>query len=158
MCKFYKLLYWLIPLKNFHSFLINKHFSGCGRCLKETEMDNRLKEVVIPDWIKTEESLWPKIKPGLSIPEEKEPVKQKNFDLPSFKKWHWALAGLALVCVVGLCVLIHRNFLKNPPAEEASVKEMSRIKITYAEIKGKKARPYIYQTPTGSFIWFAEIK
>ncbi len=159
MCKFYKFLYWLIPVKRFQSFLIRKHFSGCDRCQREIEMDNRLKEMVIPDWIRAEESLWPQIKPRLSIPEEKTFIKEKKDGSFSFKKWHWAMAGLALVCVMGLSFLIYQNFLKKPPAEEAAlVNEMSRVKITYAEIKGKKAMPYIYQTPTVSFIWFAETK
>lgn len=159
MCKFYKFLYWLIPVKSFQSFLIRKHFSGCDRCQREIEMDNRLKEMVIPDWIRAEKSLWPQIKSRLSIPEEKTHVKEKKDGFFSYKKWPWAMAGLALVCVMGSSVLIYRNFQKKLSVEKAAlVNEMSRVKINYAEIKGKKAIPYIYQTPTVSFIWFAETK
>jgi hypothetical protein len=159
MCKFYKLLYWLIPVKSFQSFLIRKHFSGCDRCQREIEIDNRLKEMVIPDWIRAEKSFWPQIKPRLSIPEEKTHVKENKDGFFSFKKWHWAMAGLALVCVMGSSVLIYRNFQKKLSVEKAAlINEMSRVKINYAEIKGKKAIPYIYQTPTVSFIWFAETK
>jgi hypothetical protein len=60
---------------------------------------------------------------------------------------------------MGLSFLIYQNFLKKPPVEKAAlVNEMSRVKITFAEIKGKKAIPYVYQTPTVSFIWFEETK
>lgn len=154
MCNFFKFLYQLIPVKNFRSFLIKKHFSSCYRCQKEIEINNQLKEIiVIPEWIKEEKSLWPQIKPRLYTPEEKVLKIKKKYEFSFFKRWRWAMAGLALIIVMGLSLLIHQNFFKI-----TSSKEKSGIEITYAEIKGKKAKPYIYQTPTMSYIWFAEAK
>lgn len=154
MCKFFKFLYRLIPGRNFQFFLIKKHFSGCYRCQKEIEINDLLKEIiVIPEWIKAEKSLWPQIKPVLYTPEEKVLKIKRKYEVSFFKKWRWAIAGLALVIVMGLSLMVHQNFLK-----ESLSKEKPRIEITYAEIKGKKAKPYIYQTPNMSFIWFAKTK
>jgi len=154
MCKFFKFLYRLIPVRNFQSFLIKKHFSGCYCCQKEMEINDLLKEIiVIPDWIKAEKSIWPQIKPVLHTPEEKALKIKRKYEVSFFKKWRWAIAGLALVIVMGLSLMVHQNFIK-----ESFSKEKPRIEITYAEIKGKKAKPFIYQTPNMSFIWFAKAK
>ena len=68
------------------------------------------------------------------------------------------MAGFVFAAVIGLGLLIHQNFLKRTPEESAVEIDTPRIIIKHAEIKGKKAKPYIYQTPYVSFIWFAETK
>lgn len=159
MCKLGKFLYWLTPAKNFQAYLIKKHISRCLECQKEIEeADNRIKEIsIIPNWAKAEKNLWPQIKQTILSQEETALRTKRKHGFSLIRKWHWAVACLLLVAVIGLSLLIHQNFLRKTSLEEMYfTKENPRVKIKYAEIKGKAARPYIYQTPTTCFVWFGE--
>jgi len=157
MCQLFKFLYGLIPIRKFQSYLIKKHFSSCSFCKREIEVDASLKEIfAIPDWVKGE-NLWPQIRPKLYSPEEKVVETKGKFASISHKRWQWAVAGLALAAAIGINLLIQQSIKKGSYAEDASLSgEKARIVITRAEINGKEARPYIYQTPTASFVWFAK--
>lgn len=159
MCKFCKLLCRLIPWRSFQAFLIKKHVSGCHQCQRDIEEAKSLIEEmwIAPVWVEEEENLWPQIKHKFSPQEEKTLKTKRKYGFFLLKRWQWALACLLLVVAIGLSVLVPLNFLRRTSVEEASsFKDNPRVKIKYAEIYGKKAMPYIYQTPTISFIWFAE--
>ena len=159
MCRLYKLLYKLFPVKSFQSFLIKKHFSICSSCQKETEIESQLKNVLAaPSWIAKEESIWPQIREKLYSQRKKTLKAERTFQPFFLKKWKWAAVGLVLVVAVGVVLLVQINYQKKSAEEEALVRETPRVVIEHAEINGKKARPYIYQTPEISFIWFSEIK
>jgi len=157
MCKFCKLLYRLIPWKRFQSILIKKHIANCSQCQKEIEEASGLIKgtSILPNWIEATENLWPQIKQKIYAQEEKAEKHRRKYGISMHGKWRWAMAFVFLAFVIGLAVLIHRNFFTRTSAEETYLtKEMPRITIKYAEIKGKKAKPCIYQTPNASFIWF----
>lgn len=61
MCRFYKALYSLIPLKRIRYYLIKKHFFACSCCQEDwEEVEDRLKDMwSLQDWIKSEGNLWP---------------------------------------------------------------------------------------------------
>lgn len=160
MCKLYKFLYRLVPSKRFQSFLIKKHFSVCSLCQQEFETDEKLKEIFAHTaWTKDEKSLWPEIKPKLHTPEKITLEEKRKYGFSFIRKWHWAMAGLALAIMVGLNLLIQQGFQEKAPVKGASLeKERARVIIKHAEIRGKKAKPYVYQTPDVSFIWFTETK
>jgi hypothetical protein len=159
MCKFYKFLYWMIPVKSFRSYLIKKHFAACSRCQREVEKESHLKELLaVPNWIETEKSLWPQIKQKILVPEEKVIRIESKHESFFRRKWSWAMVGFVFAGVVGLGLLVRQSYLKRTPEERILEIDKPRITIKHAEIKGKKAKPYIYQTPYVSFIWFAEIK
>lgn len=149
----------MIPAKNFKSYLIKKHFATCARCQKENEIESKLKKMfVTPNWIKTEKSLWPQIKQKISVPEGKAIRIERKHEPIFRRKWSWAMAGFIFAAIIGLGLLIHQNYFKRTPEESVIEIDKPRIIIKHAEIKGKKAKPYIYQTPYVSFIWFAETK
>lgn len=160
MCRLYKFLYEFFPFKRIQSFLIKKHFSVCSHCQQELETDKKFKEIFDDTVrVKEENSLWPEIKPKLYAPEKRILEEKRKYGFSLIRKWVWAMAGLALAIMVGLNFLIQQNFQERASAIGASLgKEKARIIIKYAEIRGKKAKPYIYQTPSVSFIWFAETK
>jgi len=159
MCRLYKLLYKFIPIKSFQAFLIKKHFSVCSSCQKETEIESQLKNVLaFPSWIAKEESIWPQIREKL-YSQRKKTLKAEKTLAPFFiQKWKWAAASLVLVIAAGVVLLVHINFQKKSAEEEALVKDTPRVVIKNAEINGKKAIAYLYQTPEISFIWFSEAK
>jgi len=157
MCKFCKLLYRLIPGKRIQSILIKKHIANCSQCQKEIEEASSLiKETsIVPNWIEATENLWPQIKQKIYAREEKAEKHRRKYGISLHGKWRWAMAFVFLALVIGLVVLIHKNFFTRTSIEETYLtKEKPRITIKYAEIKGKKAKPCIYQTPNASFIWF----
>ena len=159
MCKICKLLYRLLPGRSFQAFLIKKHITNCSQCQKEIEeANNRIKETsIFPNWVKAEGSLWPQIRQKLHDQEEKAQKIKRKYSFSLAKKRSWAMACLFLAILIGGGVLIHKNFLTRASIEEINLtKENPRIRIKYAEIKGKKAKPYIYQTPKASFIWLGE--
>lgn len=159
MCRLYKLLYTLFPLKRFRSILIERHFSVCPSCQKETELESYLKDMLVgPDWIGKEENLWPQIKEKIYSQRKKSFKSEKTLEPFFFKKWKWAAVGLALIVAVGAVLIVQTNFQRKSRETEALVKETPRVVIEHAEIEGKKARAYIYQTPEISFIWFSEGK
>jgi hypothetical protein len=41
---------------------------------------------------------------------------------------------------------------------ETRVDSAPRVQVISVELKGKPAKPYIYQTPKASFIWIAPFK
>lgn len=159
MCRLYKLLYKLFPVKSFQSFLIEKHFSVCSSCQKETEIENQLNKVLAaPSWIAKEESIWPQIREKLYSQRKKTLKADRTFQPFFFTKWKWAAVILVLVVAVGLVLLVQTNFERKSSEAEALLEDTPRVVIKHAEIEGKKARVYIYQSPEISFIWFSEIK
>jgi len=159
MCRFCRLLYRLIPGKRFQSILIKKHIAHCSQCQQEIEEAGSLikKTSIVPNWIEATENLWPQIRQKIYAREEKALKLKRASGISLPGKWRWAIACVFLALVTGLAVLIHKNFLTRTPIEKTySTKERPRITIKYAEIKGKKAKPCIYQTPTASFIWFGD--
>jgi hypothetical protein len=159
MCRLYKLLYKLFPIKSIQSFLIEKHFSVCSSCQKETEVESQIKNVLAaPSWIEKEENIWPQIREKL-YSQRKKQIKAETALKPFFiQKWKWAAISLVLVIAIGLILLVQINYQRKSAEEEALLEDTPRVVIKHAEIEGKKARAYIYQTPEISFIWFSKIK
>jgi len=159
MCRLYKLLYKLFPVKSFQSFLIEKHFSICSSCQKETEIESNLKDMLaVPSWIAEDESIWPQIREKLYSQRKKSIKAEKTLKPFFFTRWKWVAVGLVLVVAVGVVLMVHTNIQRKSAEVEALMRETPRVLIKHAEIEGKKARAYIYQTPEISFIWFTEAK
>ncbi len=160
MCKLIAFLYGSIPIQGFRTFLIKKHFSKCPVCQSELDIEALFTEKFqIPEWIESEQSLWPQIREKiltLEIPSSPSRQKDRRFLIP---RWQWALAGLALLLVVGISLLIERDFRQNAyQGEFIATSSTPRIIIMHVEIKGKKAKPFVYQTQDKFFIWFEESK
>lgn len=114
--------------------------------------------LAVPNWIMQEETIWPQIREKLNSQRKKSFKAEKTFETFFFKKWKWAAVGLVLVVATGLILMVQINYQRKSPEAEVFVKETPRVVIEHAEINGKKARAYIYQTPEISFIWFSEAK
>jgi hypothetical protein len=157
MCKLCKLLYRLIPGKQFQYILIKKHIANCTQCQKEIEEASSLirESSIPPNWIEATEDLWPQIRQVICSREKMAEEHKRKFGISLQGRWRWSMAFVFLALMIGLAVLMHKNFLTRTSIEEKYItKNKPRITIKYAEIKGKKAKPSIYQTPNASFIWF----
>jgi hypothetical protein len=159
MCKLIRFLYLTIPLHGFRDFLIQKHLADCPRCQKDwTFAPDLEKSFAMPVWINKESSLWPHIKQKLQRMEQAPKASRKH--RPSFllHRWQWATTGLALIMLVGVILVVERTKIQSPAGVETTLTlKNPQIKIIHAEIQGKKAKTFIFQTTENLFIWFDEI-
>lgn len=156
MCNLFNFLHRLIPSKRVQSWLVRLHFSSCPRCQGDEEADAVLEKVAAaPPWIAEQESLWPHIRAQIREREERADKAPGKPGFPLRVKWQWAAAIFVLALAIGLSTIIwHPLIRKSPEVSMVEAREIPRLQIKYAEVKGEKATPYIYQTPRGSFIWF----
>ncbi len=158
MCKFYKFLYWLIPIKRFKSVLIRKHFANCSKCQREIEIEDRLKKILItPDKVREEGSLWPKIKLKLYTPEKVESKQGVKLSFLTIKKWQWVLA-VFLVLIVTVISITYKNlpiFQKSVEIKKDISPLETRVIVEFAKVKNKPAKVYIFQSKNRkmSIIW-----
>ena len=166
MCKIYKFLYAAIPIRKWKSALIRRHFERCPYCAEEIIIkDHVVRAFFKPDWIRETPNLWPQIRPKI-ISRENRP---KTFR-PGISPWQllarrWSLAAAAAAFLflgaIGFFIL-RRNDHKISGPESSLPKDLiaavSRVQVISAELRGMRAKAYIYQTRTASFIWIAPSK
>lgn len=160
MCKLIRFLYITIPFHGFRDYLIQKHLADCPQCQMEWVIDRDTEEsLAMPEWIKKESSLWPRIQEEIKrkhVKQEQAPSGKRKTTF--FPRWQWALASLALFILVGMILVVDKAMIQPPPETEISLAlKNPQVKIIRAEISGKKAKPFIYQTQENLFIWFDEI-
>ncbi len=156
MCLIFKFLFWLFPFRGFRALVLRIHIDHCSRCQEEYEIENLTKDILdVPDWIKAEPSLWPQVKRKMVHPGDEKTKKRKK---PYFRtKWYWAGATLFIAAAVVLIVWNQKSSIKRFSFEEAvTSQEIPQVTIKHAELNGKKATSYVYQTQKISFIWFSE--
>jgi hypothetical protein len=159
MCKLMRLLFIAIPFHSFRDFLIGNHLSNCPRCQKEWELDQEtVKSFAMPDWIKKESSLWPRIQAKIKRSGQEKILSRKGKATSRFLRWQWAVTSLALFIFVGLILVINKVGLRPRSITEISLASKNpQVNIIRAEIQGKKAKTFIYQTKENLFIWFDEL-
>ena len=160
MCKLYRFLYFILPFKIIRSALIKKHFGVCKDCRKNIQIKEPLKEVeTIKTWAHKEASLWPEIVSSLQNLKQAKGVPKKNMIFHPFRIWRWAAGFITLTVLIAIGFLIQRGAKKEIPSEKVLLaKSPPKVIVKRAELKGVKARPIIYQTPTVSIILFVEDK
>lgn len=161
MCKIYEFLFWIFPLRKWQAFLIEKHFARCPKCAREIRVERWIRsQYERQDWIDEEASLWPSIRQRLESREDRPPLirPRRPKTIVFHKKRAWVAATAALLIIgFGLLVWIgHRE--KSVLAAGSRSEESHRIKVVSALFKGRKAKTFIYQTPSASFIWIAPAK
>lgn len=160
MCKLIRFLYTTIPFHGFRDYLIQNHLEDCPQCQRKWAIARDIEDFfAMPEWIKKESSLWPRIQEKIKrkrVEQEQAPSGKKEIFF--FPRWRWALAGLALFILVGMIFLIDKTMIQPPIETRISFAlKNPQIKIIHAEIQGKKAKPFIYQTTDKLYIWFDEI-
>jgi predicted anti-sigma-YlaC factor YlaD len=150
----------MIPIHDFRAYLIQKHLAVCSQCQREWAIDKSTEESFTkPEWVINEHSLWPQIRQKINAAEPEEaPFRRRKtaFHLP---RWQWALAGLALLIFIVFNLMLDKGLVHSLSKKEVSLAiKIPQVRIIHAELRGKKARPFIYQTPENLFIWFDKIK
>jgi hypothetical protein len=166
MCKIYKFLYAAIPIRKWKSALIRRHFERCPRCAEEIIFkDHAVRVFFKPDWIRETPNLWPQIRLRIISREDQPQSFLPRISSSHFRArgWRWAATAAAFLVVgtIGFFFLRQNDDTlpgsESPlPIEPAAV--VSRVQLISAELGGMRAKAYIYQTPTASFIWIAPSK
>lgn len=160
MCKFYKFLYSVLPLKTIRAALLKRHFGVCEDCRENLQLKAPLNEVeAIKAWAQEQASLWPEIVSGLQDLEQAKGVPKNTMIFHPSRIWRWAAGFVALIVLAAIGFLIQRGAKKEGPSEKVLLaKSPPKVIIKRAELKGIKAKPIIYQTPTVSIILLVEDK
>jgi hypothetical protein len=113
---------------------------------------------MMPDWIKQEASFWPRVEAKLRGTEQSDASPEMGRSIRPPFRWQWAWAGLFIVLLAGTILVFHERNIPSPVESDlASALHHPRIKITRAEILGKRAKSFVYQTEENIFIWFDEL-
>lgn len=160
MCKFYRFMYFILPFKTIRSFLIKRHLGVCRDCRKTIQLDTPLPEVKwIKAWAQKEQSLWPEVVSGIKSLEQAKAAPKKTSTFYPLRMWRWATAFVVLTFLVIVTLVIHRGGERKASSRDVpGVQSPSKVIVKRAELKGKNARPIIFQTPTVSIIFLMEDK
>lgn len=166
MCKIYKILYAVLPIKKWKDALIRRHFERCPSCAEEVERISKAAEAFFrPDWIQDTTNLWPQIRDKITSSEKRAERVPPEIGRGRFwlGKWGWAGASAAFLILGAIGFFILRHHDRSIPAPElaplqAPAALIPRVQVISAEIGGKRAKAYVYQTPAASFIWLVPSK
>jgi hypothetical protein len=166
MCKIYKILYAVLPIKKWKDALIRRHFERCSSCVEEVERISKAAGALFrPDWIQDTANLWPQIRHKIAFSEKRTERVLPEIGRGRFRlrKWGWAGASAAFLILGAIGFFILRHHDRSIPAPGLAPAQVPaalipRVQVISAEIGGKPAKPYIYQTPAASFIWLAPSK
>ena len=159
MCKIIRFMYMTIPFHGFRYFLIQKHLAVCPRCQKDWGfIPDVEKSFAMPVWIEKESSLWPQIREKIERKEQEPKSSDTGRSTSRLHRWQWATVGLSLIILVGVILVVKRTKIQSPSGVETILARSNpQVKIIHAEIQGKKAKTFVYQTSENLFIWFDEI-
>ena len=161
MCRVYRMLLKIAPLRRWRGALLRVHVERCPRCAARFDAGTgRLASFLNPEWIGRTPALWPRIKTGL---ESRDAASSEVRIGPACRRpiprgWPMTAAVTAGLAMAAALVLFLRDFRRPgagpaaaPPAEGVSL--ASRVQVLSSSIKGRPAKSFIYQTPSISFIW-----
>jgi len=152
MCSLIRLLYRLIPWRPFRDLLIRRHYSGCPKCGPAPAAPEPWEEAIRPpDWILRSGSLWPEIRKGLeergrTVPAPRTSGRRRRPGL----NWAVAAAGTMGCLLLVLLIRENRRIARLPGGPDGA-----RVVVISAEVQGRNADSFLFQTKTASFIWFA---
>lgn len=154
LCRFYRLIFAVIPFYFFKDWLLRHHLEICPFCQQETASDEEINQLFKQELAQMDLiiSFWPKIKLYLPQLEPKERVKI-SFKKPRLKT-RWALiTALSSLLVLLASFLIFQSLKEKPSTAKTFLPES--FQILRFEIQAQPSAPIIYK-PYGSnliFIW-----
>jgi hypothetical protein len=166
MCKIYKILYAAIPVRKWKSALIRRHFERCPRCAEEIDIkEHPVHAIFKPGWIQEASSVWPRVRGQINLRENEPETLRPAISPPRHRLPIRALAAAIsaffILGTIGFFLLRpHGRKLSGPESSlpETPAADIPRVQVISVELGGKRAKAYVYQTPTATFIWIAPSK
>jgi len=146
MCRPFKRLYALIPLRRVRARLLSTHIETCARCREYLETTAGLEaSAAPPDWIAVEKSVWPAVRERIQTSSPGK-ARRSAASFRSGRRRTCALAATlagALIFAVGIFVMRSARDARGFP----------RVSVVRAEANGEKAEKFFYQTREASYVW-----
>jgi hypothetical protein len=117
-----------------------------------------------PDWVNKETSLWQQVNEKIASQETQKPqfkLKESRTTM-TLRRWSWA-AGAVVLIIIGISILSHKHSQRNVAWKAEALSHVQKSEnqkagIVVAEVGGRTATAYIYQTRIATYIWFAPAK
>jgi hypothetical protein len=144
-CKLVNILFWLLPINQIRSYLIQKHILQCPHCLEKLASASEVRSLLATENSpETKVDLWPFLKQKLNTPQEK----RKSAPFLQ-KRWAYAAAGILIAFASGF--FIFYSLLDHQPKEYLS--SSSDIQIQYINVQSQPANTYYYHSPDSDFVF-----
>lgn len=144
-CKFIVFLFWILPINQIRSYLIQKHILQCPLCLEKLASASEVRSLLTTEnSSETKVDLWPFLEQKLNTPQE------KRKSAPFLQK-RWAYAAAGILAVIASGIFIFYSWLDHQPKEYLS--SPSDFQIQYINVQNKPANTYYYHSPDSDFIF-----
>ena len=149
----------------FYRRLPKRNPDGEGK--KEAEK-KLLQSWCAPEWTRTTSDYWPSIRQTIETSDSAEDSARKlkttvPVMFPRPRRWALAAAGAVLLAsiVIGVFYWKYGERRQDQRAGKGpliDVESAARVQVISVEFEGRKAKPYLFQTPRTTFIWISPTK
>jgi len=144
-CKIINFLFWILPINQIRSCLIQKHINKCPYCLKKLASASEVRSLLTTEnSSETKVDLWPFLKQKLDKP-------QKKRKSAPFLQKRWAYVAAVILAVTASGILIFYSWFDHQPKEYLS--SPSDFQIQYINVQNQPANTFYYQSPDSDFIF-----
>lgn len=146
-CRFYHILYRLLPFNVIRSLLISKHLSTCPACSTDWADVSELKPLLVaPEDIEPDPDLWPRLRHDIRSPQAKMPESPIS-PFPWAATLRWGLAGAIVLLLVGIpgYLYFHQPEIQSGIVSVGEPGE-NKIVVKFLEIEGRPADCYYFQS------------
>jgi len=160
MCRIIEMMILVLPLSRWKEGVRRRHLARCSRCaVEEAAREKAIRTFLTPPWIRENPGMDPKIWTRA----ERTAAADRHVARVRWRLRIPVAAGTAILAMSALGLLFFWNRDRGtPPTEPTAALETAvpgpRVQVFSAELRGKPAKAYIYQTPRISFVWISPAK
>lgn len=165
MCRIYKLLFRLVPVKGVQARIIRNHFQVCPSCTKEMETveyvndETAIKEVIFsPAQFENLDSMVPGVEEKIRQMRKAGAKTLKQPVLFPVLRWAMAGAAAAVIIILGLTFFPGSD---SGPVTDTQMKPIEQdVFVHYIKTRNNYARTFIVKEKKAkrTFIWFEKHK
>jgi hypothetical protein len=143
ICKLYRLLFWMIPVKKWQSYIIESHFNTCEQCGEMAAGDESIRPLVVsPHRAEKSGSLWQGVRRGI-LSRQRDNVRLTK-RLP---RWQLAAAAVLTVAVLMIPLKIRNGTGGDVQGNQTDMNGPVRtITLRSATLAGQPAHSYVFNS------------
>jgi hypothetical protein len=168
MCRLHEMMILLLPLSRWKEGVRRRHLARCPRCAAESAaLENTVRTFLTPAWTREESGWESKVRRGMDqgngarAEDRGSAAGHRSGDGRRLRLQVAAGVALLFLAVGGWILFRNRDggaLLLGPTPAEKAAGPGPRVQVFSAELRGKPAKAYIYQTPRISFVWISPSK
>jgi anti-sigma factor RsiW len=153
MCRLHEMMILLLPLSRWKEGVRRRHLARCPRCAAESAaLENTVRTFLTPAWTREESGWESKVRRGM------DQGNGARAEDRGSAAGHRSGDGRRLRLQVAAGVALLFLAVGGPTPAEKAAGPGPRVQVFSAELRGKPAKAYIYQTPRISFVWISPSK